>query len=244
MADQDSRPAVRGDEAELFRTYSDELLRTVAGAVGYSDWQIVEDARPFAWAQFLRVQPDRQRNWQAWLFRTAQREAWELEGLANDHDPLRVRGEVDGSRTPEPQAREDLFQRRLDLDDALKVLSGLSPRLRRIALLRRLGLRLREIGEITGDSTTRVSQLVSIANTRINDAVVELRRDRPLSPRAERLWQLEHHTPVWLAEKIGYTPAPGNRKLAGQSLKRRAWRRAALALDDYRRLAGPMSSVR
>jgi hypothetical protein len=34
MADRDPRPAVRGDEAELFRAFNDELLQSVANRRG------------------------------------------------------------------------------------------------------------------------------------------------------------------------------------------------------------------
>src|SRR4051794_37482455 len=74
-----STPAARGDEAELFEAYSHELIRAVAGAVIKTTPQVIEDACAFAWAQFIEHQPDRDRNWRGWLFRTAQREAWRLQ---------------------------------------------------------------------------------------------------------------------------------------------------------------------
>jgi len=77
MAD-DYKPQ-QGDEAELFALYNDELMRRVRGAVRTSP-ETVEDACSIAWAQFLRHQPDRKRDWRAWLFKTAQREAWALDG--------------------------------------------------------------------------------------------------------------------------------------------------------------------
>jgi len=39
---------------------------------------IVDDACNFAWMEFMRCQPDRDRNWRSWLVTTAQREAWRL----------------------------------------------------------------------------------------------------------------------------------------------------------------------
>src|ERR1700710_2009220 len=89
MAGRDNRSSTRGDEAELFRTYNDELMRTVSGAVRDSTPQVVEDACAFAWAKFLECQPDRERNWKGWLFRTAQRQAWRLEREVVEHVPLR-----------------------------------------------------------------------------------------------------------------------------------------------------------
>jgi hypothetical protein len=49
---------------------------------------------------------------------------------------------------------------------------------------------------------------------------------------------LEQEQPEWLVDRIG--PLPGHKRgnLAGESVKRRAWRRAALALDDYRAALG------
>ena len=38
----------------------------------------VDDACAFAWVQFMRWQPDRERNWRAWLIITAEREVWRL----------------------------------------------------------------------------------------------------------------------------------------------------------------------
>jgi DNA-binding CsgD family transcriptional regulator len=40
--------------------------------------EVIDDACAFAWVQFMRVQPDRDRNWRAWLITTAEREAWRL----------------------------------------------------------------------------------------------------------------------------------------------------------------------
>jgi DNA-directed RNA polymerase specialized sigma24 family protein len=79
MADPDSRPPARGDEAELCRAYNDELLQTVARSVRASSPQTIEDACAFAWAKFMENQPDRDRNWRGWLFRVAQFESWRLE---------------------------------------------------------------------------------------------------------------------------------------------------------------------
>src|ERR1700710_948349 len=56
----------QGDEAELFALYNDQLMRRVARVVRTSP-DIIEDACSIAWAQFLRHQPDRNREWRAWL---------------------------------------------------------------------------------------------------------------------------------------------------------------------------------
>jgi DNA-directed RNA polymerase specialized sigma24 family protein len=53
---------------------------------------------------------------------------------------------------------------RLELQEALEALKELRPRLQRIAFLRCVGLTHEQIGELTGDSRTRVGQLVRRAN--------------------------------------------------------------------------------
>src|SRR5262245_25060988 len=90
MADQDSRPAAHGDEAELFRSFNDELTRTLARSTRTSSPQVIEDACAFAWARFMEFQPDRERNWQGWLFRVAQYESWRLERQTSATSPIRT----------------------------------------------------------------------------------------------------------------------------------------------------------
>jgi hypothetical protein len=105
-------------------------------------------------------------------------------------------------------------------------------------VLRALGLRHAEISEITGDTPTRVAQLIAQANMRIYDHLEERSLEtRELSPRAKRLWELERDQPRWLASRIGRAPQ-STRRSASQGERRRAWRRAALALDDYRTAIG------
>jgi hypothetical protein len=71
----------------------------------------------------------------------------------------------------------------------------------------------------------------------IGDILAErIHAERPSSPRAERLWQLERHPPDWLAARIG-KPCRTN-KSESHAAARREWRRAAIALDDYRTAAG------
>jgi DNA-directed RNA polymerase specialized sigma24 family protein len=238
MATYDSRPGARGDEADLFRAFNDELMRTVSGSVFNSTPHTVEDACAFAWAQFLEHQPNRDENWRGWLFRTAQRQAWLLEGQARENLPLRsfewedLRETIQGIAT-------DALEVQQDVHDALSIIGRLPPRLQRIALLRGLGLRHSDISDITGDSPTRVQQLVSRANQEIYEKLAErTHADEPSSPRAERLWELERDTPEWLSNRIGRLPRP-SRRTSGQSLARRAWRRAAIALDDYYTATGP-----
>jgi DNA-directed RNA polymerase specialized sigma24 family protein len=173
MADQTTFPEPHGDEAELFRSFNDELMRTVAGSVFKSSPEIVEDACAFAWAKFMEHQPDRERNWRGWLFRTAHREAWLPEGQAREVTPIRTSDGDDWWRTHEPADPLDPHQIRLEVKEAFEVLAQLPPRLRRIELLRALGLRHHEIGELTGDSTTRVGQLIGRSSWRVYEVVAE-----------------------------------------------------------------------
>jgi hypothetical protein len=64
------RAALVGDEEELFRGFNRALVR-LAQHRTHTPREIVDDACAFAWQQFLQHQPDRDRNWRAWLVRTA-----------------------------------------------------------------------------------------------------------------------------------------------------------------------------
>jgi len=104
--------------------------------------------------------------------------------------------------------------------------------------LRALGHTHHQIGELTGDSATRVHQLVVRASDEVDEIRAERQRgSRAGAPRADRLRELEQHPPEWLIAKIGPS-VKLSRKVSGRSEQRRQWRRAALALDDYRRAAG------
>ena len=67
----------RGDEPELYLAFNHELVKSIARDVRATP-EDIEDACSFAWIQFFRYQPDRDRNWKGWLYRTAQRETWRL----------------------------------------------------------------------------------------------------------------------------------------------------------------------
>jgi len=232
----------QGDEAELFELYNDQLLRRLARAVQTSP-DIIEDACSIAWAQFLRHQPDRNRGWRTWLFTTAQREAWVLDQKRRE---VRSLGDDsgDGPVIAEPTDGRDPFSERDELEAAVDVLGQLPPRLRRVAFLRATGHRYSEIQEITGDSRTRVSQLIRRANEHIRDALRELEAAEVANPpRAERLRELETAPPEWLKHEIGRPPR-GKGGRTGHATRLLDWRRAALAIEDYRLLAGYDSEVR
>jgi hypothetical protein len=66
------RPPLRGDKAELFRDFNHQFVRIVQWRTN-APREIVDDACRFAWQQFMRHQPDRDRNWRAWMITTAER---------------------------------------------------------------------------------------------------------------------------------------------------------------------------
>jgi len=125
MAD-DYKP-LQGDEAELFALYNHELLRRVQRAVNTSP-AIVEDACSIAWAQFLRHQPDRNRQWRAWLFKTAQREAWSLDRARRETKPLAEESADGRWWFTEPLDPHDVYRERDELEAAVEVLEQLPPR--------------------------------------------------------------------------------------------------------------------
>jgi hypothetical protein len=238
MADPQTPIAPRGDEADLFRSFNPKLMHDIARSVDVAGSAVIEDACSHAWAQFMRYQPDRRRNWQGWLFRAAQREAWRLERELREHRPLRTSEDERKTDFGEAIDPRDYQAISVGVDDALSIMQELPPRLQRIAMLRALGLRYSDISEITGDTPTRVAQLVARANLQIGEIITERNHhERTDSPRAKRLWQLEHEQPQWLVDQIGRLPNL-SRHIEGHTTRRRAWRRAALALDDLRQLVG------
>jgi RNA polymerase sigma factor (sigma-70 family) len=236
MADQ-RVPSARGDEAELFREYNDELLRIVARVVD-SGPEVIEDACAFAWTQFIEYQPDRDGNWKGWLFRTAQRQAWLLEAQRRDDLFQRWSADQVVSGLADPIPLEVRVEVAEEMRDAVSIMARLPADLQRIAMLRALGFRHQDIGQLTGYSRSRVNHLVVTANREIAEILAERAYEREgVAPRAQRLWELEHDPPQWLINQIGRQVRP-KRKIPGRAIRLRAWRRAALALDDYRAAAG------
>jgi RNA polymerase sigma factor (sigma-70 family) len=226
----------RGDEAQLFELYHAQLLRRVRHAVTASP-DVIEDACAYAWAEFLRSQPERERGWRTWLFVTAQREAWRLnrersQSLAIDDSATDAAARFVVAEPPDPR---DQYEQKVELWAAMDLLAELPPRLRQIAFLRADGVRYSVIMEITGVSQSHLSHLVTRANDRIRRALEEVRHaEQGLPPRAQRLRELETAPPEWLLSAVGRPPWGRDRRqsFATQLL---VWRRAALAIDDYRR---------
>jgi DNA-directed RNA polymerase specialized sigma24 family protein len=177
---------LRGDEADLFLAFNDDLVRRVRSCVRPHPADI-EDACPFAWVQFPRRQPDRDREWRAWLFRTAQREAWRLNAQNRARDDLEV-GSIH-----EPLDPRDRLDERLEFEAALEELRKLPPRLQEVVLIRSQVSYQREVAEIMGVNTARIGQLLQNVGVALQElAERRIEADRPVaSPRAARLRELQ-----------------------------------------------------
>ena len=143
------RPALIGDEAELFAQLADELVAIIGRLVNTSG-VIVEDACQFAWMQLLQHQPRRD-TVRSWLITVAKREAVRLDQVSRRVEPMSI-GEQTPGEVPEPPARVDMLEQALDLNEALACVAELPPRKARIFTLQSLGYSYAEIAEITGDS--------------------------------------------------------------------------------------------
>jgi DNA-directed RNA polymerase specialized sigma24 family protein len=238
MGDRDRVVGLRGDEAELFRGFNDELVRRIGSYVIHDDPEVIVDACGFAWAQLMRHQPDRDSNWQGWLFRTAAREAWRLSRESRRDRSAIV--DLGSDVLAEEVSPVDEIEMRQDVVDALSVLAQLDLRLQRVALLRALGFKHPEIAELTGESEVPVDHLLVRAYEAMREILAERTRgERRSSPRAARLWELEHEPPSWLVDRIGLPRRASHKH--GVETERRSWRRAALALGDYRAALRPNS---
>ncbi|MGH2944915.1 MAG: sigma-70 family RNA polymerase sigma factor [Solirubrobacteraceae bacterium] len=224
----------RGDEADLFRAFNPHFVRIVQRRTNTSP-DIVDDACAFAWQQFMRYQPDRDRNWRAWLVTTAEREAWRLHGVEANHVGFLITDD-EGRQGPihEPADPHDPLAIRMRLREALQALGRVPDRRRQVKALHVTGFSYDEIGERLDLSYTRVNRLITEANAVIRE---EQGRSAAVNPdqsaRAARLDELERTSPRWLVGAIGRRPAA-----TAEPAALLAWRRAALAIDDYRRRHG------
>ena len=181
--------------------------------------------------QFLREQPDRDENWQGWLYRVAQREAWRLNAL--DWQERDLRG-MDGELVAQPDPR-DRYDERIRFDAALKELKRLPPALQRVVLIRSQVWKQEEVAEVLGVRPDQVDRLLRAAAVQLAE-VNENRhdRERPVaSPRAARLARARGRPARVADERDRQVPAR-SKSSAGVVL---AWRRAALAIDDYRTIS-------
>jgi DNA-directed RNA polymerase specialized sigma24 family protein len=216
----------------LFQSFHRRLARTVQGLVNTSP-DIVDDACNYAWMEFLRHQPDRGGPWKAWLITTAQREAWRLDRKERSHIGFEIEGR-DEQLTREPADPRDVVAIRSELRFALDVFATVPERRREAKALFVTGFTYVEIQEQLGLTYTRVNHLISEANKAVHTERLRAGRlDVEGPPKARRLRELESKPPAWLKAAIG--PAPGKHR-AEVTL---SWRRAAIAIDDYRREYAP-----
>src|SRR3954453_1981363 len=224
-------PRPHGDEAELFRQFHATLRRIVNSRVNTSP-DIVEEACAFAWQAFMRYQPDRNRAWRAWMVVTAEREAWRQHRIEVGH--LARLDARDDEVIVEPLDPRDVYAEREALREVLDLLAQVPEARRSAKGLHVTGFTYAEIAELLGISHTRVNHYIDDANAIMREMHARSAPEQvPRTPRAVRLRQLEHSPPDWLLAAIGRIPG----SVMGPEVKL-LWRRAALALDDYRRIAG------
>ena len=211
----------------MFRQYDRPLRRMVQRLVNTSP-DIVDDACNYAWMEFMRYQPDRDGKWRSWLITVAQREAWRLDGKERSHIGFEVGGRDDLIR--EPADPRDVVAIRSELRSALDALAAVPERRREVKALWVTGFKYEEIQDKLGLSYTSVNRLMTEANHAIQKERLRAAPREVTPVRAARLQELEGNPPKWLRNAIGRPP--GKRVSAQITLP---WRRAALALDDYRR---------
>jgi DNA-directed RNA polymerase specialized sigma24 family protein len=156
---------LQGDEDALFRLHHRRLLRVVGGLVRGAD-EDIEDARAFAWSQFLRRQPDREMTFPG-LAKVAMREAWRLERRRRRDSRL--------DDLPENSCRalaRDTLDDTLAAREELRILASLPERQRRYLALKVSGYSYVEIRTTTGARHTNVNKHLcraraSIRTTRV-----------------------------------------------------------------------------
>jgi hypothetical protein len=122
---------------------------------------------------------------------------------------------------------------RSELRFALDVFAAVPERRREAKALMVTGFRYTEIMRLEF-TYTRVNHLISEANKAIQtERHRAVRLDAEGPPKVRRLRELESTSPAWLKTAIGRPPG---QNVSAETLL--CWRRAALAIDDYRREHG------
>jgi RNA polymerase sigma factor (sigma-70 family) len=172
-----SRPAQRGDEAELFERNAERLLRVVRRAIG-GRHDVAEDACSFAWLQLLRTQPERESIF-SWLCIVAIREARRiLKGQAR-HAYFE---ENPPEPTPSHLDKAADLQLTLEAREALELIAAeLSQQKVRIFSMHVAGLSYEEICAATGYSRTQVNRHMVRSRARLRE-----RRKEKQGPDCER----------------------------------------------------------
>jgi RNA polymerase sigma factor (sigma-70 family) len=157
---------MQGDEAELYRTLSPRVLRTVRRQVQTSV-ENVEDACHFAWAAFLRhTDHIAHEKTLSWITTTAIHEAYKLinkqQRVASLEQALHAGIEpADRTTTARPVERAELVEQ-------LHLVRRLPDRQRRIVLLQAAGLTHAEIAHATGDTERTIQRQLQRARHTLN----------------------------------------------------------------------------
>ena len=147
---------LRGDEAQLFRTYEVALHCAVRAKVQAPE-SLIEDACSFAWLQFLRCQPDRATAF-PWLRLVAVRECWRLSRRERRDAHLE---ELPGFQPPAPDTVESGVEARR----ALHTLASLPGRQRRYLTLL-----------VSGHSYDEITRHCDVTYTNVNKHLARARR--------------------------------------------------------------------
>jgi hypothetical protein len=197
-----------------------------------ASWEVIEDACSFAWVEFFRYQPDRDRAWKGWLVTVAKREAWRQNALEVKEREA-VRGDDLPMDSVDPRDRHGEV---LEFRAAIDELKKLPPLLQEVVVMNSQVHRQQDVADLMGLSRQRVAFLLVQAAQRVAQLNEERHDDeRPVaSPRAARLRELEEDPPKWLTNAVGRRPG----RTKSDSAIVLSWRRAALVIDDYRRSFG------
>lgn len=140
------------DEASLYETFNRRLVRKVSSRVKASP-EIVEDACAFAWSQFMRYQPSRDRAWRSWLITHRGAGSLAAPGIDAGHRPLEFKKETGEWLAYEPaDPHVDRAEQHAEAHEALSVLATVSERRRHAKELQVAGLNYDEIARALGIS--------------------------------------------------------------------------------------------
>jgi DNA-directed RNA polymerase specialized sigma24 family protein len=135
----------------LYLEYNAKLIRRVRWAVRASP-EDIEDACAFAWVQFLRRQPDRDRPWRSWLLETAKRQAWRFAAQRGDTLAIVDVDDPGLGTTVEPADPRDRTEQALEFQAALQELAQLPERLQAVVFIRSQSSTQAQVAEVLGVS--------------------------------------------------------------------------------------------
>src|SRR4051794_12014034 len=130
-----NRGTAPGDEADLYLAFNPRLVRIVQRSVDAPRGR--RRRVRVRVVQFMRVQPDRERNWRSWLITTAEREAWRLR--RPEAKTLSFEFETADEFERDPVDPRHHIHERARLRHALELLSAVPERGRQIKALHVIG---------------------------------------------------------------------------------------------------------